>query len=589
MNAKQFLDEVFGNKPTNTHICIWTYPSRRSHFFDSTEKAAEQAEILKTNSDVYVACGLFGKNLGPVNRGKKEDVVGLAGFWMDIDVAGPAHKKNDLPVTTDEAIKIIKGHGFDPTLIVKSGHGIHAWWLFKEPLIFDNKITGDAAELANQRLQETIKSKASEKGWKLDSTHDITRVLRVPGTFNKKGGVDTPVECIESNGPRYSGPEDLEPYMVDETHKKTSAKVSSVEKKIVAAGITLNQYANIPANIDMMMSEPKFRATWHANRPDFTKDSPSEYVMSIASFGVRWGLTDQDIADLIVVWYRQNLETPKFKFKDPPISMEKVMRSDYIPGTIARAKHQIDKTDAKNYVKEAADIDDPEILKSLEMTSDLARQKVSQAIGLNIVKIIKYVRGEKDPYYDMETATQVVQFKTPEDLFKLEKFKMRLAGSINIPVDITPKEWKSISRLFHTFMVEEHVDANQSTVSGRVGTWVESYLEDKQARPLNDVTFGNEPFVHKGAWHVFPKQFQNFVWQSRNATGDISDIELDLRRSGAEKTVYNYPHPTRKGNRRKITVWKLPLAVAFPPPMVVDHEESDPICEPLPAKKEAAL
>ena len=574
MDAKQFLEEVFGNKPEDSHICIWTYPSKRSHFFNSIEKAAIRADELKTDNDVYIACGLFSKNLGAINRGKKEDVCGIPGFWMDIDVAGPAHKANDLPVTTEDAIDLVKDNGFDPTIIVKSGFGIHVWWLFKEPLIFDEKATGEKMELANQKLQNTIKAKAAKKNWKLDSTHDITRVLRIPGTFNKKGGLNRPVECLSEDGPRYGGPEDFEPYIINETHSP-QIKVTAAEKKVIADGITIDKNADMPDQIPIMMSDLKFRATWLGKRTDFEKESPSEYVMSLASFGVKWGLTDQEICDMVVSWYRMNLETPKFVMRTNPISMDKLLRPDYIPGTIARAKHQIDRSDAKDYIRQVAEITDPEIREKLEMTSEQAILKVSQAIGLKIIKIVKYVRGEKDPYYEMHTSTQVIQFKTPEELFKLDKFKMRMAGVVNIAPDISAKDWKSVSRLFNEFMIEEHVDANLSTISGRVHSWTEAYLEDKRPRGLNDVTFGNEPFVHNGAWHVFPKQFQNFNWQNRNVTGDVSDIELDLRRAGAEKVSLNYPHPTKKKIRRKITVWKIPTAIAIPPPMIVDLDDDE--------------
>jgi hypothetical protein len=71
---------------------------------------------------------------------------------------------------------------------------------------------------------------------------------------------------------------------------------------------------------------------------------------------------------------------------------------------------------------------------------------------------------------------------------------------------------------------------------------------------------------------VFTRQFQRFVWLSCRVAGDASDIELDLRRAGAEKISYNYAHPTRAGARRKIIVWKLPTAIAFPPPMPVEDD-----------------
>jgi hypothetical protein len=62
-----------------------------------------------------------------------------------------------------------------------------------------------AAASLSQRLQGTLRSAAARQGWKLDNTSDLSRILRIPGTLNHKGGDPLPVRILEAHpGRRYS-------------------------------------------------------------------------------------------------------------------------------------------------------------------------------------------------------------------------------------------------------------------------------------------------------------------------------------------------------------------------------------------------
>ena len=115
-----------------------------------------------------------------------EEVVALPGLWADIDVKGPAHKEQSLPPTKREALKILRGIPLSPSLIVDSGHGLQVWWLFKELWAFDSEGEREKAQELSSRFQATLRTKAEAHGWRLDGTHDLARVLRIPGTYNRK-------------------------------------------------------------------------------------------------------------------------------------------------------------------------------------------------------------------------------------------------------------------------------------------------------------------------------------------------------------------------------------------------------------------
>ena len=60
------------------------------------------------------------------------------------------------------------------------------------------------------RLQATIQAVAKLHGWDVDSTFDLARVLRLPGTYNRKVPDDPkPVEIIEAHEDRRYNPSDL--------------------------------------------------------------------------------------------------------------------------------------------------------------------------------------------------------------------------------------------------------------------------------------------------------------------------------------------------------------------------------------------
>lgn len=57
----------------------------------------------------------------------------------DVDVLGSAHKENALPKTEEEAIDFVNSLKLKPSIIVRSGNGVHAIWLLDEPFVICNE------------------------------------------------------------------------------------------------------------------------------------------------------------------------------------------------------------------------------------------------------------------------------------------------------------------------------------------------------------------------------------------------------------------------------------------------------------------
>ncbi len=129
------------------------------------------------------------------------DVTWLPGLWVDIDFEG-LHKKGGLP-TREHVDSVLSRLEKPPTVVVHSGGGYHCYWLFDEPL----RVSGDFQEVS-EGWQRYIRSQI---GHTMDSVHDLSRVLRVPGSRNNKRAPFVHAEVISDDGPRYPA-EVFEPY-----------------------------------------------------------------------------------------------------------------------------------------------------------------------------------------------------------------------------------------------------------------------------------------------------------------------------------------------------------------------------------------
>jgi energy-coupling factor transporter ATP-binding protein EcfA2 len=101
--------------------------------------------------------------------------------------------------------------------VIGSGHGFQVWWLFREPWILESVEERERAAALLRRFQATMRAHAAIRGWVIDSTYDLARVLRPPGTINRKPGLlPIPVTLERIEPDRRYDPIDFEPYLIAE-------------------------------------------------------------------------------------------------------------------------------------------------------------------------------------------------------------------------------------------------------------------------------------------------------------------------------------------------------------------------------------
>ncbi len=202
-----FLSSLYGYFSDSSVLYLWTLPDKQTRPFTASTLAdmAAAADRLTSNHDVYFGVGGLSKPLDLYERAKNEYVTAIPGLWVDIDIQHPqAHKSQLLPPDMPSAMQLLPGN-LSPSMIVWSGYGIHVYWLFREPWELDTLEERTKATELLRSLQGIVKYAASQRGWKVDTTADLARVLRLPGTLNHKIP-DSPVQAqvIEKSDARYN-------------------------------------------------------------------------------------------------------------------------------------------------------------------------------------------------------------------------------------------------------------------------------------------------------------------------------------------------------------------------------------------------
>lgn len=184
---------LFAESVDNHHIglVLFTKQNKQERHFPMDSIAELDTWIqqnLESKRDVYFTVTLQDSRLN-ASEGKVRSNKGACAFpgvWADIDFLDEAaHKVHNLP-TEAQARDFLKTLPIQPSLTVRTGHGLHTYWLFESLQFITNDQERDAASLLVRGFQNALRRRMAEQGWKLDPTADLARLLRIPGTLNFK-------------------------------------------------------------------------------------------------------------------------------------------------------------------------------------------------------------------------------------------------------------------------------------------------------------------------------------------------------------------------------------------------------------------
>lgn len=194
--VQEFFDTLYG-QCSSGFLGIWNVQDKNTHWVAVSEldDVIAYSNLMAKTKDVYFSISLQAAPLKTKERGKSETVICIPGVWAEVDyISGDAHSAEKLPPDAGAARTLINEMPLAPTIAVHSGNGFHAYWKFDKPFYFaDDEEGRKRAYEVVKGWQRVMKDLAAENGWKVDSTFDLTRVYRVPGTFNRKSEPAKPV------------------------------------------------------------------------------------------------------------------------------------------------------------------------------------------------------------------------------------------------------------------------------------------------------------------------------------------------------------------------------------------------------------
>jgi P4 family phage/plasmid primase-like protien len=211
---RHYLELLYPDPPGEHYLVVsWVVSPQEIcsqwHHPDKILTVVRRIRMLARSMNVYIGLGLRHPTCIPHlhTRGTNADVSILPGVWIELDHNAGTHTATNLP-TPGELLAFIEDLPFQFSLLIDSTGGYHGYLLFKELWHLDTPEEHQAATLLLRRFQRTIQARAADRGWKVDTTSDLARILRPPGTLNYKSGTSKPVTILHEEALRYN-PSDL--------------------------------------------------------------------------------------------------------------------------------------------------------------------------------------------------------------------------------------------------------------------------------------------------------------------------------------------------------------------------------------------
>tara|TARA_R110000737_G_scaffold190304_2_gene211996 strand:+ start:12837 stop:14801 length:1965 start_codon:yes stop_codon:yes gene_type:complete len=222
-SARNFLAEIFepeGEPLTVGRIAVWNKVTHDTTLARDADDAAEIA--LRPENANVIYFGVCSRNPKAIKdrsvadgtpmkkiQGDRHELSGMPGLWVDIDSRSPGHAKASLAPTVDAALDALaRAVPVKPTIIVRTGGGIHAYWLFSEGVIPfakpGNSNSREDLEMLCRSFQAMVRDELQKSGWADDQTWALPRVMRLPGGQNVSHGTPYRDVTWDLVGPRYS-------------------------------------------------------------------------------------------------------------------------------------------------------------------------------------------------------------------------------------------------------------------------------------------------------------------------------------------------------------------------------------------------
>jgi hypothetical protein len=555
--SRAFLEALFVGKPEELFFLLWTLPEKRSHWFRGVDAAVRFAESQHEHN-LYVGVGLSGRDYGATRRCVSDGVIGIVGLWADFDLKSDAHPKEALPATVEQALSILPTE-VSPSIVVLTGNGIHAWWLFKEPWVFESEQDQrEAATLVN-RWHTLLRDNASQRGWTYERLADLARVLRVPGTTNCKDPANPKPVTIHALTDLRFNPSEIAEYLDDLAVCEDETEAAAAREwaeSFKDKPININLAARIPEDMlnRWLEADPRFRNTWFRQRADLQDQSQSGYDLALACFGFRAGLVEQQIVDLIVHHRAAHKQKPRGTL-------------DYFQRTLAKAASrgsdvkQGPSTEGPPPGATPGDTEPsdgpafPSAVADDERTKIALSRRLSELFEVEILRIVKLTG--KEPLYRMELTAGKIEFPNVEAFTSQRSVRMAIAATVDRFIGrFKPRDWDQVAQMLLSACIVEQ-GGEELEYEGAALMHIRQYLAEMTFIPSIEgqlVQNIRKPLIRDDRVTLCSSDLQMFINKTTLQNLTVRAVASMLSAIGA-KTVRVRWNKTREQSR-----WELPLS-----------------------------
>ena len=580
MTPLDFLKLLWQFKPEELYVLLWTLPDKRSHWYWDIAAAADFVSDAG-DMDVYVGVGLSRVDYGPTRRCASGEIAGISGLWADFDLRSDAHSKKALPTTISDALSVIPA-SMPPTVVVATGNGAHAWWLFKEPYLFDGDDDRQATAGLVARWNTLLCLNASSRGWAYDRLSDLARILRIPGTQNRKDPVNPKDVVLHSFTDRRYNVCDFTQYLDDAAIPDSQAQEKAAKEwaeRFADTPLVINADAHIPQELldGWMATDMRFKNTWLRQRHDLKDQSQSGYDLALANFGTEAGLSDQQKVDLIIHHRRQYSQKPRTRLDYFQRAIAKTSRRSpglNTPGVLAVAPTPGPTTG--NAAPQGADgapeatgwrngaSPDPATAKALLC------QQISQILGVRICRLVKFTG--KEPTFHMELEEGKVEFLNVGQFLSQNSVKLAIAGQVGKVIQrLKPKVWDELAQAMLDACIVEQ-GGEETEWEGAARMYVAQYLSETgfiDTLEGQSVQTQRKPIVHDGKIGICASDLQMYINKTTFQTLSVKAVASMLGALGGKNIR------VRGANFREQSRWMLPTNQFDPIEYSPQNEETN--------------
>jgi len=152
--------------------------------------------VAESETDTYLARSTATRSYGSHSRISKDRASGLAFTSADIDEVTAYRDKPSLSRNSMHSLEIVKSLPVEPIAVINTGGGLQPIFGIG-PISFDGPSDKERARVLLNNIDTAIRAKVwADHSVVLDSTPDMARLVRMPGSLNCKGSQPVEVRFI---------------------------------------------------------------------------------------------------------------------------------------------------------------------------------------------------------------------------------------------------------------------------------------------------------------------------------------------------------------------------------------------------------